>query len=421
MKLFFALFIISTSALAEIPHSLIKLREIKDKDGEAYMFLAHQAAMDARYSAESALEGENSSLALKILGVGLDLMPHRDDLKNLRNTALKTYLKITQKLEEDSKKNCSILKERYDFLATVAPDAFVKLKYDTSCGELIKSTPEKVAEPTLIKNLESEFKATLSHDWKNSKFPYEDVLNNSFMLTRSLYGENFGVECKNFKIDTKSKEVESLDVHTDCTLSGIASEFRETSFKYYGFLDHLLIVPNGTKAVMYSTLDGTTKFFKTSESLYRIYERAFDNESFDEDMSTFALMTMTLKYKNKAHAENILVKLNHKNFKSTGVPDIQYEKGPKERFESLATKTTLFLSSEEMKELEEVRFTIDYKSTYELYKKNFEDAIKSDLDCQEMASKLSVMEESRKKRRMKKSYDSACPPKGLLGSLIRQL
>lgn len=408
-------------AFAEIPHSLTKLSEIKDKQGEAYMFLAHQAAMDARYSAESALEGENSSLALKILGVGLELMPHRGDLKSLRNTALETYLKITQKLEEDSKKNCTILKERYDFLATVAPDAFVKLKYDTSCGELTKSTPEKVAEPTLMKSLEAEFKANLSSDWKNSKFPYEDVLNNSFMLTRSLYGEGFNIDCSEFVIDPKSKEVESLDVFSKCKLSGIGPEFRETSFKYYGFLDHLLIVPNGSKAVMYSTLDGTTKFFKTSDSLYKVYERAFDNESFDEDMSTFALLTMTLRYKDKDHAENILVKLNHKNFKSTGVPDIHFEKGPKERFETLGPTSTLFLSSEEMKDLQRVTFTIDYKSTYELYKKNFENAIKSDLDCQEIANKLQVMEESRKKKRMKKSYDSACPPRGLLGALIRQL
>ncbi|MFY7992407.1 MAG: hypothetical protein ACOVP4_03865 [Bacteriovoracaceae bacterium] len=414
------LLLISWSAYGEIPHSLTKLSEIKDKNSEAYMFMAHQAAMDARYSAESALEGENSSLALKILGIGLELMPHRGDLKTLRNSALETYIKITQKLEEDSQKNCPVLQSRYNFLASVAPDAFVKLKYDRSCGSITKTTPEKINEPILYKNLEAEFKVNLSSDWKNNHFPFDDVLNNSLMLTRSLYGEGEILKCDSLKIDPASKDVDSLDVMANCKSAGIDSSFRETSFKYYGFLDHLLIVPNGTKAVMYTNLDGSTKFFKTSEALYRIYERAFDNESFDDDMIHFVVLKMTLRSLGKTETETLLAKLNHQKMKKNQQMEISFIKGAKERFETLGTRGPLFFSSEEMKTLSEVSFAIDYKASYELYKKHFEESIKTDLECQEAKKRIDEIAPSRKKNKQLKSYEQNCPKTGTLSLLIKE-
>lgn len=406
-------------SLAEIPDSLIRLSEIKNHDSEAYMFEAHKAAMDARHSAESALEGENSSLALKILSVGLKLMPHRDDLKNLRNTALDTYLSITKKLEEDTKKNCALLQERYQFLNTLAPDSLAKLTYDKDCGVIAKKEDTdyiRIHEPVLLKDLEAQYKA--DHIWKNTKFPFEDVLNNSFMLLRSLYGENFSLSCSGFKMVPGSNENNLIDAHSVCKMSGIDESFRRISYKYYSFLDQLLITPEGKKAVMYTTLSGVTKYFKTSDSLYQVYETAFDNEAFDDDISNFAVMNMNLKYKDKVLNESVLVKLDHKSFKK-GIPYVKFERGQTERFEFIGKESTFFLMQEELKGLQDIQFTINYRDTFDQYKKSFEIATKADIECRDLQKKLTDLTSSRKKRKLEQSLKASCPEKGTLGAMIR--
>ena len=419
--LYFILLLIPILANAEIPDSLVRLAEIKDKNSEAYMFEAHKAAMDARYSAESALEGENSSLALKILSVGLKHMPHRGDLKNLRNTALNTYVNITKKLEEDSKKNCAILLERYHFLDTVAPDALAKLKNDRECGEEIKAADAdylRINEPVLLKELEAKYKS--EHIWKNTQFPFDDVLNNSFMLLRSLYGESFSMSCVGFKPIPNTTEGNLSDVNGNCKLSGgVDPSFRETSYKYYSFLDQLLIVTGGSKAVMYTTLDGVTKYFKTTDILYNVYETAFDNESFDEDMPNFVVMNMNLKYKNRVESQTILVKLNHQTFKETGVPQIQFEKGEKERFALLNKETIFYLSNEELKGLQDIQLSLNYKRSFEIYKNHFEMATKADMECRETKKKIDSLTSSRQKKKLQSSYEASCPVKGTLGAMLR--
>lgn len=404
--LFLSLFI-PHHAMAEVPHSLTRLAEIKDKESEAYVFLAHQAAMDARLAATSALEGENSSSALKILGLALEVMPHRNDLKDLRNKTLDTYINITKKLEEDVEKNCDLLKERYSFLNNFAPDAMTKLSYDSRCRKTQKVKDAfKVPEPKLLKNLETEFKADTGHSTQN--FPYIDVLNNTFMLFTSLLGEDFKITCKSLRaVEDK--------IHATCTSNTPdKTAYREASLKYCAFLNELLVVPTGKRSVT-CTIDGKNHIFQTTDPLYNVYVKAVDNAAFDDDIPILVSMEMSLIKKEQETLVPIIVKINQKEVKAGKFPIASLEQAPDEYFfEQLAPETIFDIDVSEAKGLQEITFTIDRRKTYEAYTAHYETAIKQDLECQSIEVKLEILKPSREKKALKKTYAEACPQGGNL-------
>lgn len=406
-----ACFIFPLFAQTDVPYSLTRLAEIKNKESEAYVFLAHQAAMDARLAATSALEGENSSSALKILGLALDLMPHRSDLKDLRNKTLETYLNITKKLEEDVEKNCELLKERYSFLNSFAPDAITKVAHDKRCIKKEKTQNAfKIPEPKLLKGLESEFKANTTHTTHN--FPYVDVLNNSFMLFTSLLGENFKITCGQLKsIEGK--------IHGTCSASvETSSTYKEASLKYCSFLNELLIVPEGKRSVT-CTIDGRNHIFQTSDDIYNVYVKAVDNAAFDDDIPVLVSMDMSLVKKDQTTIVPVLLRINQKDIKARKFPISSLEVAPEEYFfEQLSTETVFDIEASEARDLQEIIFTIDRKKTYEDYKSHYEAAIKQDLECQLMEKKLDELKPSREKKALKKTFAEKCPLGGNLKKKI---
>ena len=410
--LFLCLF--STTVFGEVPDTLRRLANMKDKDSEEYIFLAHKAAIDSRHAAVSALEGGNSSGALKILTLGLQLMPHRSDLKDLRNKTLETYIGITQKLEEDPKKNCSLLQQRYKFLASFAPDAVVKLKHDKSCvisDVKAESDILKIPEPVLLKDLENEFKAN-SLIRKNTQFPFEDSLNSSFMLLMSLYGEEFKITCGDFKVDANTKDLKEIEVKAKCTSTSIdKAKFNDASLKYCNFLNELLVVEGGNKTVK-CTLDGRNHVITTSTPLYHIYERAFDNSSFDDDLPLFAVLNMTALKSTQNLITSIFAELNHKSFRAGSFPILTFEKG------DLKEQASFTMTQEELNGLQELSFTINFKRTYELYKNHFEKSTLTDLQCHDIQHRLKLVEESRKKKSLKKTFETSCPQDGSLSHAI---
>ena len=406
-------FIYPIYAQTDVPHSLTRLAEIKDKESEAYVFLAHQAAMDARLAATSALEGENSSSALKILGLALECMPHRNDLKDLRNKTLDTYINITKKLEEDVEKNCELLKDRYSFLNSFAPDAITKIAYDKRCIRTAKAKDSfKIPEPKLLKNLESEFKANTSHTTEN--FPYVDVLNNTFMLFTSLLGEDFKITCNQLKV------VEGK-IHGTCVASSPEKNtYKEASLKYCAFLNELLIVPTGKHNVT-CTIDGRNHIFQTSDDIYNVYVKAVDNAAFDDDIPVLVAMDMSLVKKDETTIVPVLLRINQKDIKAGKFPVASLEKAPDEIFfEALQPATVFDIAASEALDLQEIIFNIDRRKTYEGYKNHYEASIKQDIECQQMEAKLDSLKPSREKKALKNTYAEKCPVGGnLKAKLLR--
>ena len=344
----------SSFTFAVIPESLKKLATIQDRHSEAWMFLAQEAAIDTKNTAERMLDGENSAGALKILEVAIHLMPHRSDLSNLRKKSLETYVSITKKLEEDSLKNCALLQERYTFLKSIAPDALAKLKLERSCAKeekIVKAETEedllKLQEPRIFKELEEEFKADLV-----KTFPWDDVLANSFMLFRALYGEEFRMICMNEKCSAEKINAEN---------------FKEVSLQYCGYVEGLLSVSHGKKPLL--CIYDKTKTFKTTPELYQIYEKVFDNGAFDDDIPTYAVLNMTLKYMNKSEGREALVKLNNQEFRSGKDVEFTFKKG----------KAPSELTTEERQDLHDITFSINYKKTFELYQRNFKASLKKSM------------------------------------------
>lgn len=405
---FLGTLVFSSFVWAEIPHSLTRLAEIQDKESEAYVFLAHQAAMDARLAANAELEGENSSGALKILGLATNVMPHRSDLKDLRNKALDTYISITKKLEEDIENNCEVLKERYSFLHSFAPDSIARLKYDKRCVKVVvKQDPFKIPEPRHLKDLEARFKADASHTTLN--FPYEDVLNNMFMLFTSLYSDGFKISCAPQKIDGNKVTAQCSSTKKD------EVSYRQVSLKYCAFLTELLIVPTGSKAVT-CTIDGRNHIFRTSDSLYNVYVTAVKSPAFDDDIPVLVSMNMTIKKKdNSSQDVPVLVRLNQKDLKNGQFPRGVFEKAPEPYyFLMLGPQTKFELAEADIKNLRAIEFTINMKATYDKYLLHYEASTKQDLSCQDLREEIKGMESSRKKQNLEKDFKEDCPDNGNL-------
>jgi hypothetical protein len=361
-------YLISFSSFARTPDSLTRLATIKDKSSDDYMFLAQEAAIDTKNASERMLDGENSAGALKILEVAIHLMPHRTDLNHLRKKSLQTFLQITKELEKDAVKNCSLLQERYTFLKSIAPDALAKLKLEKSCALELKVGPVetdaellKLPEPKILKNLEIEFKPELV-----KTFPWDDVLANSFMLLRSLYGEEFSVVCDQFK-----------DGKGVCTKPSVTTEdFSATSLQYCGYVEGLLSVSTGTKLLM-CTYNKKQKF-KTNEELYQIYEKIFDNKAFDDDIPSYVITTVSFKYTDRVEHQHVLSYLDHASMRKNLTASMTFVR--EAHFKDLVGSALSHTFGEaQLKGLVDLTLVINYKRTFELYQRNFQKSLKRNL------------------------------------------
>jgi hypothetical protein len=396
----------------EIPNTVIELSQVTDKSSEKYMFLASYAAMDAKQSAISALEGGDSSFALKILTAALQVMPHHDELRNLRNKVLENVIKITKSLEEDVAKNCDVLIERYHFIKVVSPDSLLQLKNE-SCTPIkpvvkdnlhpLEKDVFKIPEPKVIKELELAYKTDLSHavDFyirKNTNFPYDESMQNAFSLLFSQYGEDFSITCKNFKTDPNVESDVSIDLHGDCEFSGVSPTVIESKSKYCALYKDLFIVPDAKEELICDQSPDVK--FPISVPLLRTYRAAFINGAFSNGVPVYLIMKMNFRYKDKNKSLPLFVHL------PPGSTSFEVVKSSGKRYmDSISANINLkSLNRNEIKDLQAVTFVIDYKTTFDFYKDNFKLATEQELQC-----------EKTQNRNMK-----VCPEKGVLLSYIEQ-
>ena len=380
---------ISSPLLAQIPPSVLALHHIQDKNSEAYIFGASYAAIDAKHSAVAALEGGDSAMALKILTAALQVMAHADDLRNLRNKALETVIKITKSLESDIKKNCDILLQRYEFLEITAPDSLVELKHDKNCGKTTPAITETRKDvfsfPHLkvFEKLESENKSDLSQSLdyyvqKNNNFPYDELLLNSFSLfyERNIVdNKEFQISCFNLRVDPNSTNKDSVKVRSSC--SHFIQKSTKPEKKWIKVLMELLHVPEGDHDLIY-------KKIKTTRPLAVKYLSAFESSDFLYGMPRLVVMNMVLRYRDRD--------VKYPIFLSRVKPpsSFTYEflgSTSKIKFDLLGDKTNFEnISPKELTGLLSINFAFDFKTTYEFYRKQLKPAallnIKTINQCQ---------------------------------------
>lgn len=424
----------SALASAEIPATLIELSTLKDKNNIEYQLLAYKAGVDTVNSGVNALEGMNSAEALKILSMGLKYMSHRNDIRNLRNKALGTYISITKKLEENLKQNCEILVERYDFLKEVAPDGLSEVKNDRSClniAALEQHKPEakkkganifEVPLPRINLQLEKNYKADISKTFdyflqKNNNFPSEDILNNMFMLFVALYGEDFQVDCQDFVPNPDATNKNDLTVGAKCERINVtSSNLKEVQSQYDKNLKDLLEVPEGKESI--DLLHEGTKI-STSKPLFtkwtclmsegdhcRSNSAPLDGELYgiNKRLPECVIMDRNLIYKDSIKKSSFVAFMAHKEFipnpssfpsfgprnwdmtfSQYSIYDVrncfrpstrsELSGGPWLYIDELARRHSIKafhnfegLSSDQLKGLQKITFTINYWETYNHYK-----------------------------------------------------
>ena len=409
-----AMFLDVRTVFAEIPASVIFLKSITDKNSETYIFNASYAAIDSKQSAISALEGGDSAKALRILTAALEVVPHYDELRKLRNKSLEAVIKITQEFEAGGEKNCEILIPRYEFLSAVAPDSLNQLKRDV-CHKKIIPISKSVFELPPLKihsNLEEKYHVDLTKSidfyiQKNTNFPYDDLVLNSFTrfyeeltVSKDPYTQ-LSFKCDGFTFDPNVTDGKNVTITAQCkdnsafsninTAGIIQAELSNTEKRYVENLKELLEIPNGTEKI------GTYEF-KTSIPLKRKYELSFEHDkpsgsgiraeywltsSMNDGRPRFYIMNLHLQYKNSNKSYPFLVRNNHwkSDYTSTANGRFMVIKNA-EVFENDFTRiqfdvpkngpmTFRHMSVEEVKDLLAISFTYDIHSTFKLYQKYF--------------------------------------------------
>lgn len=318
---------------AEVPETLQELSKKTEKDNFEYQVLAYKAAIDTINVSNNELAGMNSAEALKVSSFGLMHMPYRGDIRDVRNKALNTYISITRKLEEKPKENCEVLKERYEFLAKIAPDSLTMVNNNLSCLKVVKLIEPKNAElisvkiPPVNPELEKDFKADLSHDVdfylaKNNNFPTEDVLNNMFMLFSAIFPEDFSVECTALKVDPNSTNPKDLKVSGHCErITPTVANLAEVKKQYDLNIKTMFEVPGGKEKVL--GLYDNSKIAST-KPLVKKWECLMSDESHcqspdgkliygvNKRLPECIVMSMNLIYEKKQKAKPFLAFMNHR-------------------------------------------------------------------------------------------------------------
>jgi hypothetical protein len=309
-----------------IPQNVLLLDDYKDKDSVEYQVLVFKASIDTVNAGKNALEGLDSAGALKVLSYGLTKIPFRDDIRELRNKALVTYIDITKKLEENIIKNCNALIERYTFLDTVAPDGLLQLKNDRSCIKKLQKIENEqkkekiyslleIPAPKIQKKLEQNYKSDLSKSveyyvLKNNNFPGEDLLINIFMKFLAIYGHQPIAECGKFTADPDSVDVNDLNVNSNCNIKiNPVANLNDVFKLYQENLYEFFFVQNGKVSI------SNIKTSKPLKSLYDCIINGVDDEGercwlgddrrvygIHKGLPNCVIMNMNMVYKDKTES-----------------------------------------------------------------------------------------------------------------------
>ena len=383
---------LSTCFATEIPQTVINLFNIKDKNSDEYIFGASYASIDAKNAAIASLQGGDSTKALKILTAALEVMPHLDELRTLRNKSLDAVIEITKALELDPEKNCSVLLERYRYLQVVAPDSLLKLKNEKNCDK----DPNKLARldynvfniPPIqpVANLENLNKVDLTRSLdyylnKNNNFPYDALVLNSFTYAHNKFASwkkdsTFEIQCQSLSVDSNATSLENILVTGDCDAKGRA-EVINIEERYDEILRDHLEVPNGKEYVSQG------KFY-TSKPLKKIYEAGFEKGMIQEKLPRYYVMEMILRYKEKDERTPILVYYSDQLLLlATGgkvsFNDLMVENRLLYPFRPKG-KTSFVFDSESLDGLLSISFLFDLKTTYDFYKKLFKNHTLSQIE-----------------------------------------
>lgn len=376
----------------KIPASVIQLSGA-DKNHENYIFLAFNAGVDAKQAATSALEGKHSAAALKILAAALQVLPHMDELIDLRSKALESVINITKKLEEDPDKNCDVLMERYNFLKVISPDAMTQLKNVKCAPEMADKNVKplvkdifKIPEPKVFQDLELAYRTDLTEalDFyikKNTNFPFEEALKNSFSILFARYGENYTVNCVDLSIDTNVVSDATVDLMGKCVFHSGVDSLPEQTTRYCSVFHDLFIVPKATEQL---TCDQNPAVkFPISVPLLTTYKAAFGSMAFDKGVPVYLVMNMTFRYKDSNRTMPLLV------YHSLQSQNIKVLKSSGKRYlETISSDFHLkSLSRNEMKDLQAVSFQIDYKKTFEFYNDSIKFATEKEIACEKTGAR----------------------------------
>lgn len=210
---------------SEVPPSLLKLVEIKEKESIEYQIAAHQAAMDLLSLGKSSLDGLDSGHALRLLSVGAKLLPWRSDIAQLRNVARDRYIAGINSLLDEGQVQCAIIIERMKYLSSIAPDGILKIKkfnqicpnnelqftkkYELENNDLIALLKDKIPEtskdnvPSNDSDLSLQLDAIIK---RNKTFPSLDLLILGFNVYYKKYINQSKVIYDQFKISPNADD-----------------------------------------------------------------------------------------------------------------------------------------------------------------------------------------------------------------------
>ena len=100
------------NSVDDIPKSLLDLSKILRRESSEYMVQADKAIQDTLNSAKEAELGQDTARALKILSIGLRLMPWRNDLLNHRERVLQKYTSLIETSLSPKDPPCSQIREK---------------------------------------------------------------------------------------------------------------------------------------------------------------------------------------------------------------------------------------------------------------------------------------------------------------------
>jgi uncharacterized protein len=413
----------NSETVIQAPSSLLKLENIHDKNSFEYQETAYAAALDTVSSGKEALASLDSSRALKLLSLGAKLLPWRGDVISLRNTALETYLKITNDFV--AKKDCSEIENRINYLKTIAPDGVLKvqaipLECKRIADERIKMPDDHVvdnyfkkmfsaAEPMIRKDLEEKYFNDLPSQLsyiveRNKNFPKKDL---ELLHLKYLFDiwKDFGFNCSGFEIDKDTTSVEDVKVHSNCVRDGRVHRYltgksirssvvREPSIeaikdkftKTAAIVDGLLRV-NGGGAYLEIYPKAFARMFRvgipTSKPLYQKFPEKFLNEN---DFFIFDVIINDEKGERVLGEAGAEINLHCSNYEACkfyvsgiGLEGVVWlvkeeinESDSRFRgsiFKSDPKKRTLIFSSQKiLTNLKLLSFRINLEKTYELYK-----------------------------------------------------
>ena len=266
--------------------SITELEKIQDKDSSEYQVMAYKVAIDTINSGKEALASYDSARALKLLSLAARFLPWRGDIVNLRDTALETYIKVSNSIID--KKKCDEIFQRTEFLKTVAPDGVIKLQDFPAECKIEKMTLRKAEEsisnillaktPIIYAEIEKENFTDLKQDLnyivkRNNNFPYDDFFKMQMSYLFEFW-KDFSFSCANFSVDPNATSLVDFNMNSNCSVDAsfhplADEEVTKLENKYISAAEALVGVPNGEGKIEVSL----KKEIQTTKPLMESYDQ----------------------------------------------------------------------------------------------------------------------------------------------------